>query len=282
MSYPSSKTRYAPLELGRGGGWWSQLIVSLQTYNLVYRAAPEGAVFTEEIPLHLSAGAMVEALQNFPDPSWISAWCLNGSHATEIVRRIGGRRIKSAYRDALRRGWEYSSDSDISADGEVTEDPFTRTLQLLSVLNLLSTGPSDDSKKISLRPDDFISSSLTTQLVEQLQNPLAVAADALPPWCNELTSNFPFLFSLASRHSFFAATSFGPSRALAWAQEQDARGESAGRLTSERVVVQRNDGALLDWAKRVMDAHAGHHSMLDVVFLGEAVRGEKSYFRVLL
>ena len=60
--------------------------------------------------------------------------------------------------------------------------------------------------------EDLQSKKVTNKLLQQLQDPLVLSAGALPPWCEHLTQEFPFLFPFDTRHLYFTCTAFGASR----------------------------------------------------------------------
>ena len=81
-------------------------------------------------------------------------------------------------------------------------------LQLLRHVYVLST-TRDDGKHIDyeeleestcwVHPDDFTSKKITNKIVQQIQDPLALAAGALPNWCEELARSCPFLLPFETR-----------------------------------------------------------------------------------
>eukprot|EP00041_Stephanoeca_diplocostata_P036623 m.1344514 g.1344514 ORF g.1344514 m.1344514 type:complete len:2563 (-) comp24902_c1_seq2:195-7883(-) len=147
---------------------------------------------------------------------------------------------------------------------------------------------STDSPTESLSEENFISQKLTTKLKKQMLDPLVLASNALPSWCEDLTSSCPVLFPFEARQLFFSCTAFGVSRTIAWIQNQHDLSEKArlggerrpddgqeyrvGRLKADRVFVHRGE-KLLDWAMNVMKVHAPRKSMLDIEFYGEQGTG---------
>ncbi|XP_076629620.1 ubiquitin fusion-degradation 4-like isoform X6 [Colletes latitarsis] len=172
-------------------------------------------------------------------------------------------------------------------------------LQLLRHVYVLST-TRDDCKHIDyeeseestywVHPDDFTSKKITNKIVQQIQDPLALAAGALPNWCEELARSCPFLLPFETRRLYFCCTAFGASRSIVWLQtlrdavleRQRAPGLSprrddshefrVGRLKHERVSVPRGE-KLLDWAEQVLKVHASRKSILEVQFVGEEGTG---------
>ncbi|XP_076174502.1 ubiquitin fusion-degradation 4-like isoform X3 [Ptiloglossa arizonensis] len=172
-------------------------------------------------------------------------------------------------------------------------------LQLLRHVYVLST-TRDDGKHIDyeeseesacwVHPDDFTSKKITNKIVQQIQDPLALAAGALPNWCEELARSCPFLLPFETRRLYFSCTAFGASRSIVWLQTQreavlerqrapglsprrdDSHEFRVGRLKHERVSVPRGD-KLLDWAEQVLKVHASRKSILEVQFVGEQGTG---------
>lgn len=128
---------------------------------------------------------------------------------------------------------------------------------------------SNDSTTYWLHPDDFTSKKITNKIVQQIQDPLALAAGALPNWCEELARSCPFLLPFETRRLYFSCTAFGASRSIVWLQTQrdailerqrapglsprrdDSHEFRVGRLKHERVSVPRGE-KLLDWAEQVL------------------------------
>jgi E3 ubiquitin-protein ligase HECTD1 len=174
-------------------------------------------------------------------------------------------------------------------------------LQLLRHVFVLSTIREDgrpaslEQEKLDdvtcwLHPDDFTSKKITNKIVQQIQDPLALAAGALPNWCEELARSCPFLLPFETRRLYFSCTAFGASRSIVWLQTQrdailerqrapglsprrdDSHEFRVGRLKHERVSVPRGE-KLLDWAEQVLKVHASRKSILEVAFMGEEGTG---------
>ncbi|KAK0175018.1 hypothetical protein PV327_008803 [Microctonus hyperodae] len=174
-------------------------------------------------------------------------------------------------------------------------------LQLLRHIYVLST-TRDDRKGTTIidddmsesacwvHPEDFTSKKITNKIIQQIQDPLALAANALPTWCEELARSCPFLLPFETRRLYFSCTAFGASRSIVWLQTQrdailerqrapglsprrdDSHEFRVGRLKHERVSVPRGD-KLLDWAEQVLKVHASRKSILEVEFIGEEGTG---------
>lgn len=125
-------------------------------------------------------------------------------------------------------------DEDDSANGESefasvvksTEDNTTRAVLPSSNTAGTSTVHSPTVAE-SLSENDFISQKLTTKLKKQMLDPLVLASNALPSWCEDLTSSCPVLFPFEARQLFFSCTAFGVSRTIAWIQNQHDLSEKA-------------------------------------------------------
>ncbi|XP_072765519.1 E3 ubiquitin-protein ligase HECTD1 isoform X5 [Anoplolepis gracilipes] len=189
----------------------------------------------------------------------------------------------------------YSRNLTQSANACTMED----VLQLLRHVFVLSTTRDDgisleqeESNETTywLHPDDFTSKKITNKIVQQIQDPLALAAGALPNWCEELARSCPFLLPFETRRLYFSCTAFGASRSIVWLQTQrdailerqrapglsprrdDSHEFRVGRLKHERVSVPRGE-KLLDWAEQVLKIHASRKSILEVAFVGEEGTG---------
>ncbi|XP_023647936.1 E3 ubiquitin-protein ligase HECTD1 isoform X7 [Paramormyrops kingsleyae] len=170
-------------------------------------------------------------------------------------------------------------------------------LQLLRILFIIGSEPHSsrtlqeevDDVQFNAPPEEFTSKKITTKILQQIEEPLALASGALPDWCEQLTSKCPFLIPFETRQLYFTCTAFGASRAIVWLQNRreatmersrpattvrrDDPGEfRVGRLKHERVKVPRGEN-MMDWAESVMQIHADRKSVLEVEFLGEEGTG---------
>ncbi|XP_020955543.1 E3 ubiquitin-protein ligase HECTD1 isoform X9 [Sus scrofa] len=139
-------------------------------------------------------------------------------------------------------------------------------LQLLRILYIVASDPysrisqeeGDEQPQFTFPPDEFTSKKITTKILQQIEEPLALASGALPDWCEQLTSKCPFLIPFETRQLYFTCTAFGASRAIVWLQNRreatvertrttssvrrDDPGEfRVGRLKHERVKVPRGE-----------------------------------------
>ncbi|XP_015248026.1 PREDICTED: E3 ubiquitin-protein ligase HECTD1 [Cyprinodon variegatus] len=171
-------------------------------------------------------------------------------------------------------------------------------LQLLRILYIIGSDTASNARTLqedveelqfNASPEEFTSKKITTKILQQIEEPLAVASGALPDWCEQLTSKCPFLIPFETRQLYFTCTAFGASRAIVWLQNRreatmersrpsttvrrDDPGEfRVGRLKHERVKVPRGD-AMMEWAESVMQIHADRKSVLEVEFQGEEGTG---------
>ncbi|XP_052475722.1 E3 ubiquitin-protein ligase HECTD1 isoform X7 [Carassius gibelio] len=170
-------------------------------------------------------------------------------------------------------------------------------LQLLRILFTIGGEPSSgrtlqedvEELQFNASPEEFTSKKITTKILQQIEEPLALASGALPDWCEQLTSKCPFLIPFETRQLYFTCTAFGASRAIVWLQNRreatmersrpsttvrrDDPGEfRVGRLKHERVKVPRRE-SMMEWAESVMQIHADRKSVLEVEFQGEEGTG---------
>ncbi|KAM9569751.1 E3 ubiquitin-protein ligase HECTD1-like isoform 11-T11 [Salvelinus alpinus] len=169
-------------------------------------------------------------------------------------------------------------------------------LQLLRILFIIGGDPhahtrtfQEEDLQFNASPEEFTSKKVTTKILQQIEEPLALASGALPEWCEQLTSKCPFLIPFETRQLYFTCTAFGASRAVVWLQNRreatmersrpsttvrrDDPGEfRVGRLKHERVKVPRGD-QMMEWAESVMQIHADRKSVLEVEFQGEEGTG---------
>lgn len=173
-------------------------------------------------------------------------------------------------------------------------------LQLLSQLNALNQKETANEGAVAgaeanvptgnLPSEFFMSKKITNKLQQQIQDPLVLASNALPNWCEDLNQACPFLFPFETRQLYFNCTAFGASRSIVCLQSQrdvtlerqrmpglsprrdDQHEFRVGRLKHERVKVPRNEN-LLEWAMQVMKVHCNRKSVLEVEFVGEEGTG---------
>lgn len=88
-------------------------------------------------------------------------------------------------------------------------------LCLLSLLNNCNTEEKNHESEehlYSLNEDLFMSKKISNKLLQQIQDPLVLASNGLPKWCEDLNFSSPFLFPFETRQLYFNCTSFGTSR----------------------------------------------------------------------
>lgn len=167
-------------------------------------------------------------------------------------------------------------------------------LQLLAQINFIDNSikayHKDDDEVNHLGTDLYISKKITNKLLQQIQDPLVLSSNSLPPWCEDFNQSCPFLFPFDTRQVYFNCTAFGASRSIVWLQSQKdvtlerqrtpglspRHGEQhefrVGRLKHERVKVPRSK-ELLAWAMQVMKLHCNRKSVLEIEFIDEEGTG---------
>ncbi|XP_069065178.1 E3 ubiquitin-protein ligase HECTD1 isoform X4 [Pleurodeles waltl] len=266
---------------------------------------------TDELPKN----DLITYLQKSADPAFLRHWKLTGTNKS-IRKNRNCSQLIAAYKDFCER----ASKSGVSPSSLATlqscdilsqarEQPQAKAgsgqsscgvedvLQLLRILYIVASDPystrtaqeGDEQLQFNVPPDEFTSKKITTKIMQQIEEPLALASGALPDWCEQLTSKCPFLIPFETRQLYFTCTAFGASRAIVWLQNRreatvertrttstvrrDDAGEfRVGRLKHERVKVPRGE-SLMEWAENVMQIHADRKSVLEVEFLGEEGTG---------
>ncbi|XP_072478608.1 E3 ubiquitin-protein ligase HECTD1 isoform X6 [Notamacropus eugenii] len=265
---------------------------------------------TDELPKN----DLITYLQKNADSAFLRHWKLTGTNKS-IRKNRNCSQLIAAYKDFC----EHGSKSGLSQGAISTfqncdilslakEQPQAKAgngqsscgvedvLQLLRILYIVASDPysrssqeeGDEQLQFNFPPDEFTSKKITTKILQQIEEPLALASGALPDWCEQLTSKCPFLIPFETRQLYFTCTAFGASRAIVWLQNRreatvertrtsavrrDDPGEfRVGRLKHERVKVPRGD-SLMEWAENVMQIHADRKSVLEVEFLGEEGTG---------
>lgn len=159
-------------------------------------------------------------------------------------------------------------------------------LQLLAQINSI-----DNSLDVSNTGHElYMSKKITNKLLQQIQDPLVLASNSLPTWCEDFNQSCPFLFPFETRQIYFNCTAFGASRSIVWLQSQkdvtlerqrtpglsprhaDQHEFRVGRLKHERVKVPRSK-ELLSWAMQVMKMHCSRKSVLEIEFVNEEGTG---------
>jgi len=197
------------------------------------------------------------------------------------IRRIWEPTYVIVYKEVKEKSPTGSELNDSTSSNNSHHCSMDEVLQLLRQLFIVTT------KKDNVHIEAFNSKRITNKLVQQIQDSLILASNALPDWCHELTSSCPMVFPFETRLLYFQCTAFGASRSIVWLQNQRdqnlerARGSlrrdevhefRVGRIKHERVKVPRGD-QLLDWAMQVMKTHAERKSILEVEFIDEEGTG---------
>ncbi|XP_025058270.1 E3 ubiquitin-protein ligase HECTD1 isoform X6 [Alligator sinensis] len=267
---------------------------------------------TDELPKN----DLITYLQKNADSAFLRHWKLTGTNKS-IRKNRNCSQLIAAYKDFCEHGSKSGlnqgaistlQNADILSLAK--EQPQAKAgsgqnscgvedvLQLLRILYIVASDPysirtsqeeGDEHSQFNFPPDEFTSKKITTKILQQIEEPLALASGALPDWCEQLTSKCPFLIPFETRQLYFTCTAFGASRAIVWLQNRreatvertrttstvrrDDPGEfRVGRLKHERVKVPRGE-SLMEWAENVMQIHADRKSVLEVEFLGEEGTG---------
>ncbi|XP_036209743.1 E3 ubiquitin-protein ligase HECTD1 isoform X6 [Myotis myotis] len=266
---------------------------------------------TDELPKN----DLITYLQKNADAAFLRHWKLTGTNKS-IRKNRNCSQLIAAYKDfcehGTKSGLNQGAISTLQSSDILNltkEQPQAKAgngqnscgvedvLQLLRILYIVASDPysrisqeeGDEQPQFTFPPDEFTSKKITTKILQQIEEPLALASGALPDWCEQLTSKCPFLIPFDTRQLYFTCTAFGASRAIVWLQNRreatvertrttssvrrDDPGEfRVGRLKHERVKVPRGE-SLMEWAENVMQIHADRKSVLEVEFLGEEGTG---------
>ena len=83
----------------------------------------------------------------------------------------------------------------------------------LSIAHILVSG--FDVAQLNVTQEEFYSTKITNKVLQQIQDPLVLASNATPDWCEQLTMWCPMLFPFETRQLYFTCTAFGASRWVA-------------------------------------------------------------------
>jgi E3 ubiquitin-protein ligase TRIP12 len=131
----------------------------------------------------------------------------------------------------------------------------------------------------------FHCNSLTSALLRQLSDPLAVCTGSVPPWCTKLTGACRFLFPYSVRRILHHSCNLGLSRALhhlqqralaqhAHSQETQRRLEGEVAVASiPRQKVRISRQRILESAVKVMNLYGAGSAILEVEYVGEVGTG---------
>lgn len=225
----------------------------------------------------------------------------NIGNKSDKLRRVWEPSYVIVYREVKKSATNEANEEDVPRrSSSSTSNPFPQlsilspgqcsmdeVLQLIRQLYLINTvNPEGEGLT---NQENYNSKKITNKLVQQIQDPLVLSANAMPDWCQELTFSCPMLFPFETRLIYFHCTAFGASRSIVWLQNQRdnslersrgslARGREdihefrVGRIKHERVKVPRGD-RILDWAVQVMRVHADRKAILEVEFIDEEGTG---------
>ncbi|KHN87510.1 E3 ubiquitin-protein ligase HECTD1 [Toxocara canis] len=210
----------------------------------------------------------------------------------ERTRRVWEPTYTLIYEEASGEGSSLETISHSSDDPNCSPQIVLDTLAVLANLNKMG--------EVEMSAEMFVSEKLTQKLMQELADPLVVAARALPRWCDHLIYKYPCLFSVETRTHYLHATAFGTSRAIVWLQtrrdqmlEQSRGATSAaaipnlagarrddhypefrvGRIKHERIKVPRSGEQLFEYASRIMKLHATRKAVLELEYVGEEGTG---------
>mmetsp|Transcript_7178 Transcript_7178/g.12401 ORF Transcript_7178/g.12401 Transcript_7178/m.12401 type:complete len:496 (+) Transcript_7178:2-1489(+) len=133
--------------------------------------------------------------------------------------------------------------------------------------------------------DDFQCNSLTSKLLRQLSDPLAICTGSIPSWCTKLSGSCRFLFPNSARRILHHSCNLGLSRALhhvqqrtlaqnAHSQEMQRRLEAevaVANIPRQKVRISRQ--RILESAIKVMNLYGSSNTILEVEYVGEVGTG---------
>ncbi|XP_047978352.1 E3 ubiquitin-protein ligase UPL4 [Salvia hispanica] len=155
-------------------------------------------------------------------------------------------------------------------------------LMYRSRVSEFAEGGIDNFDKLILSVDEvpqneFVNKKLTEKLEQQMRDPMAVSAGAMPAWCSQLIAWCPFLFSFEARCKYFYLVALGrlPHQAHSVSHD-DVRGSSGrqqnhGSIPRKKILVHRNN--ILESARQMMELHARQKVLLEVVYSEEVGTG---------
>ena len=181
-----------------------------------------------------SVGVKADKIRRVWEPTYVIVYKEQGEKEFSPVSSVGAdenRRCSSSQSSILPQ-LPMLSQSQCSMD---------EVLQLLRQLYIISTeevaesaaADSDEGEEageehFGAQVEIYQSKKITNKLVQQIQDPLILSANAMPDWCHELTFSCPMLFPFETRLLYFQCTAFGASRSIVWLQNQrDANIERA-------------------------------------------------------
>lgn len=173
-------------------------------------------------------------------------------------------------------------------------EPLTWALLALRVLNGINNWEDNlfytlekssdfiGASNISLKKELYLNRKIEFKFVQQLNEPLLVASNVLPSWCEIIAKEFPFLLTFEDRLLYLSSTQFGYARSISrWASlpSRGTSNESAarahlsefGRVARIKVRVAREP--ILDMMSKLMDKFGSSQALIEVEFYGEVGTG---------
>jgi len=140
-------------------------------------------------------------------------------------------------------------------------------------------GPAEGVQTPAAVATAWLNVKLGRQLEKQMQDPLAVAARALPSWCDLLLAEAQFAFSLSQRQAFLKLTGFGVSRAVSRIQAQLLLQDEA---SDDHADDYADVGAASEAVSAALEAAAGLRAGVTALSGGRSGDGaqETSLFRI--
>lgn len=167
------------------------------------------------------------------------------------------------------------------------DETFMTMLKLLSAfynISLYNRAMNFEVESSSV-DEDFHCNALTSALLRQLSDPLAVCTGSVPSWCSKLAGACRFLFPFNVRRILHHSCNLGLGRALHHVQQravaQHAHSQEAHRrLESEvsvasvpRQKVRISRQRLLESAVKVMNLYSSGNALLEIEYVGEVGTG---------
>ncbi|KAI3838927.1 hypothetical protein MKX03_002703 [Papaver bracteatum] len=242
-----------------GKNFWSEV------YSITFK---KDAEVKESITDDCLAGTQLSTIQDYPGKFYQNLLCLSGMLTVELPY-------------------------DLEKSDPVYEILFL--LKILEVINKSSCnlmshervkafaeGKSDDldSLAVTVVPvpqNEFVSSKLTEKLEQQMVNPSAVCAGAIPSWFSQLMAECPFLFSFEARNKYFLSTTLRSQPAQSHSPSASSNDNSSdrrslvGNLPRKKFRIDRTD--ILSSAAQMMDAHAHKRVTLEAEYDDEVGTG---------
>uniref|UniRef100_K1RA79 E3 ubiquitin-protein ligase n=1 Tax=Magallana gigas TaxID=29159 RepID=K1RA79_MAGGI len=252
--------------------------------------------YIQKLLVHGMSGNRNERIRRIWEPTYTIMYrTLKEGETRQELEKITDSLHSKTGAHSEARSCQILSEWDVPRSNDPAACTIDHVLQLLQRLYAISMEHSQNMQlnerkgvQLNVPAEEFVSKKLTNKLNQQTQDPLVLASNALPDWCEQLTKACPMLFSVDTRQLYFTCTAFGTSRAIVWLQDKrDASIERSrgpvtrreeggeyriGRLKHERVKVPRGN-TLLEWAMQVMKCHVHRKSMLEIEFQGEEGTG---------